>query len=84
MDALFERIDAYVVPTYGGDSLLLTNLTGHPSLILPNGFRSDGTPTSLSFVGRLYGESELVALGRAYQAATDFHRRQPPVAQVGS
>jgi Asp-tRNA(Asn)/Glu-tRNA(Gln) amidotransferase A subunit family amidase len=72
-------VDAYVAPSYGGDNLLLTNLTGHPAVVLPNGFRSgDGTPTSITVVGRLYGEAEALALAHAYQQATDFHLHRPP------
>jgi Asp-tRNA(Asn)/Glu-tRNA(Gln) amidotransferase A subunit family amidase len=57
--------------------LLVTNLTGHPSLTLPNGFREDGTPTSISFVGGLWGEADLLAVGKAYQEASGFHRKHP-------
>jgi Asp-tRNA(Asn)/Glu-tRNA(Gln) amidotransferase A subunit family amidase len=77
MDELFEKVDAYVA---GGD-LLVTNLTGHPCVVLPNGFRKAGkaeVPTALTFTGRLYGESELLAVARAYQDATGFHLRRPP------
>ncbi len=78
MDKLMSGLDAYVVPSFGGDNLLLTNLTGHPAVVLPNGFHSkDGTPTSITFIGKLYGETELCALAHAYQQATDFHRRRP-------
>jgi Asp-tRNA(Asn)/Glu-tRNA(Gln) amidotransferase A subunit family amidase len=37
----------------------------------------DGTPTSITFNGRLFGESEILALARAYQEATGFHLRHP-------
>lgn len=77
MDRLFADLDVYVAPTYGGDNLLLTNLTGHPAVTLPNGFRKDGTPTSLTFTGRLFGEAELLAVAKAYQDATGFHQRRP-------
>jgi Asp-tRNA(Asn)/Glu-tRNA(Gln) amidotransferase A subunit family amidase len=70
-------VDAYVAPSFGGDNLLITNLTGHPAVVLPNGFRKDGTPTSITFTGRLYGEAELLALARAYQDATSFHLKHP-------
>jgi Asp-tRNA(Asn)/Glu-tRNA(Gln) amidotransferase A subunit family amidase len=70
-------VDAYVCPSFGGDNLLITNLTGHPAVVLPNGFRKDGTPTSITFTGRLYGEAELLALARAYQEATGFHLKHP-------
>jgi Asp-tRNA(Asn)/Glu-tRNA(Gln) amidotransferase A subunit family amidase len=58
----------------------MTNLTGHPCTVVPNGFRStDGTPTSIMFTGRLHGESELVAVTHAYQEASGFHLQRPPL-----
>ncbi|MEZ5065645.1 MAG: amidase [bacterium] len=77
-EAMFDGVDVIVAPTWVGDTLLLTNLSGHPQLCLPNGLRTDGTPTSLSFVGRLDGEEALLAVARAFQEVTDFHRRRPP------
>jgi len=74
---IFEKVDVYVTPTFGGSNLLLTNLTGHPQIVMPNGFRTDGTPTSITMTGKLYGEEELLAAGVAYQEATDWHRRRP-------
>ncbi len=78
MDHTLRGLDAYVSPSYGGNNLLLTNLTGHPCVVLPNGFRAgDGTPTSITFMGQLNGESAVLALAHAYQQATDFHLRRP-------
>ncbi|HEX3530868.1 MAG TPA: amidase [Thermoanaerobaculia bacterium] len=77
MARLMAGVDAYVVPSFGGSNLLLTNMTGHPTVVLPNGFRKDGTPGSLSFVGALFGEGELLALAKAYQDATGFHLKHP-------
>jgi hypothetical protein len=54
MEEALGRVDLYVCPSHGGDNLLLTNPTGHPAVFLSNGFRSsDGTPTSITFNGRL-------------------------------
>jgi Asp-tRNA(Asn)/Glu-tRNA(Gln) amidotransferase A subunit family amidase len=75
-DAL-EGVDAYVHPTFGGSTLLAANLTGHPTVVMPNGFREDGTPTSISFTGRLWGEADLLLVAKAYQDETGFHRRHP-------
>jgi Asp-tRNA(Asn)/Glu-tRNA(Gln) amidotransferase A subunit family amidase len=77
MARLFRDIDVYVSPTYGGNNLLLTNLTGHPSVVLPDGFRKDGTPTSITFLGNLFGEGEALALAKAYQDATGWHLKRP-------
>jgi len=80
MEEALSRVDLYVCPSFGGDNLLLTNLTGHPAVVLPNGYRSsDGTPTSITFNGRLYGEAEMLAVAHAYQQATSFHLKRPPV-----
>ena len=77
MAEIMSDIDVYVAPSFGGSNLLLTNLTGHPCVVLPNGFRGDGTPTSISFMGRLFGEAETLAVARAYQEATEFHLKHP-------
>jgi Asp-tRNA(Asn)/Glu-tRNA(Gln) amidotransferase A subunit family amidase len=74
---LFETVDVIVTPTGGGWQLVATNLTGHPAVIVPNGFRENGTPVSLTFLGNLYGEAALCRVAMAYQQATDFHTKHP-------
>ncbi len=76
MAQVFKDVDVLVVPTFS-NQLLITNLTGHPAVILPNGFRADGTPVSLTFLGNLFGEGKLLAVAKAYQDATDFHLKHP-------
>ena len=73
----YYDFDVTVSPSFGGNQLLTTNLTGHPCLVLPNGFNSRGTPTSISFLGKLYGEAALVTIGRAYQEATQWEDIHP-------
>ena len=73
---LMRTVDVIVAPT-NSTQLLATNLTGHPAVILPNGFRDDGTPVSITFLGGLYREADVLAVARAYQQATDFHTRHP-------
>ncbi len=78
--AEMEEVDVFVAPSFGGNDMLMTNLTGHPAVVLPNGFRrSNSTPTSITFTGRLYGETEVLAVAHAYQQATDFHLKRPPL-----
>jgi len=77
MQKLMKDIDVYVAPSFGGSNLLLTNLTGHPCLVLPNGFTKEGTPTSISFIGQLFGEAKLLAVAKQFQDATDFHLKHP-------
>jgi Asp-tRNA(Asn)/Glu-tRNA(Gln) amidotransferase A subunit family amidase len=76
MAEIMKSIDVYVAPSFG-DNLLLTNLTGHPCVVLPNGFTKEGTPTSISFIGRLFDEGKLLAVAKKYQDATDFHLKHP-------
>jgi Asp-tRNA(Asn)/Glu-tRNA(Gln) amidotransferase A subunit family amidase len=71
-------VDVYLTPSFGGDNLLYTNLTGHPCVVLPNGFDEKGNPTSITFMGRPFAEGKLLAVARAYQQATDFHTKHPP------
>jgi Asp-tRNA(Asn)/Glu-tRNA(Gln) amidotransferase A subunit family amidase len=80
-DALMETVDVIVSPTTaaGLNQLQATNLTGHPSVILPHGFRDDGTPVSLTFLGALFGEDKMLRVADAYQRATSFHTRRPEV-----
>src|SRR5947209_12537791 len=78
MKEVMETVDLYV----GGNDLLLANLTGHPTAVLPNGFTKVvgiEVPTSITFTGRLYGETELLAVAKAYQDATGHHLRRPPM-----
>jgi Asp-tRNA(Asn)/Glu-tRNA(Gln) amidotransferase A subunit family amidase len=78
MERRLAGLDGWIAPSFGGDNLLLTNLTGHPAVVVPDGFRADGTPTSLSFNGRLFGEAAILVLARAFQEATGHHLRRPP------
>jgi Asp-tRNA(Asn)/Glu-tRNA(Gln) amidotransferase A subunit family amidase len=80
-DDLMRTVDVIVTPTGAANlsQLVATNLTGHPAVILPNGFRDDGTPVSLTFLGGLFEEAKLLAVARAYQDATGFHLRHPVV-----
>ena len=71
------NIDVYVAPSFGGNNLLLTNLTGHPAVVVPNGFNEKGSPTSLSFIGGLYEEAKTLRVAKAYQEATAFHLQHP-------
>lgn len=74
MAKAIASVDLYV----GGNDLAITNLTGHPTICLPNGFSKAGTPNALTFTGQLFGESKLLAVAKAYQDATGHHLKRPP------
>ncbi|MCU0706563.1 MAG: amidase [Fimbriiglobus sp.] len=79
MAEMMKKVDVYVGPA--GFDLLHTNLSGHPSVCLPNGLRGD-LPTALTFTGRLFEETTLLAVAKAYQEATGHHRKRPPMDKV--
>jgi Asp-tRNA(Asn)/Glu-tRNA(Gln) amidotransferase A subunit family amidase len=79
MEEMMKKVDVCVAPSLAGDNLLVTNLTGHPSVVLPNGFIDPKTPTSIVFIGQLFGEGRLLAIAKRYQDATGFHLKHPPL-----
>jgi Asp-tRNA(Asn)/Glu-tRNA(Gln) amidotransferase A subunit family amidase len=78
LDGLFRQVDLFITPSFGGNVLLATNLTGHPALVVPSGFTAEGAPVSISFIGRLFGEADLCLIGQRWQDATGWHRKRPP------
>ena len=64
-----------------GTSDSATNLTGHPTLVLPVGKstreRDGGRPTMVSLTGQLDGEGALLAVAEAWQEQTGWHRTRP-------
>jgi Asp-tRNA(Asn)/Glu-tRNA(Gln) amidotransferase A subunit family amidase len=83
---VMTAVDVYVVPvdysvyTPNPAATLntnVTNLTGQPCVQVPHGFDEKGHPTALAFIGRVFGEAPMLALARAYQESTDWHRRHP-------
>jgi aspartyl-tRNA(Asn)/glutamyl-tRNA(Gln) amidotransferase subunit A len=50
---------------------------GLPALSVPAGFTSNGLPGAFQLIGRPFSEARLLALGHAYQGATDWHERVP-------
>jgi aspartyl-tRNA(Asn)/glutamyl-tRNA(Gln) amidotransferase subunit A len=55
------------------------NYLGVPSLAVPCGFLASGLPVSMQLVGRPFDEATILALGHAFQQATDWHKREPRV-----
>ncbi|MEM1323358.1 MAG: amidase [Bacteroidota bacterium] len=76
MHNTLHNIDLYIAPSWASSSLRITNFTGHPCVVLPNGFR-DGRPTSITFTGKLFGEDKLLRFAKFFQDNTDFHLQHP-------
>jgi Asp-tRNA(Asn)/Glu-tRNA(Gln) amidotransferase A subunit family amidase len=74
MDETMSRWDVLVSPS--GPSLLVTNLTGHPQVVVPCG----ATPkqrVGLLFTGRLYEEGAPLRVALAFERATEWHAMHP-------
>jgi Asp-tRNA(Asn)/Glu-tRNA(Gln) amidotransferase A subunit family amidase len=86
MDKLMAKIDVYLLPYDYADytpnpvadrSTGITNLTGHPSVTLPHGFDEKGHPTGLTFIGKLFGEAQMLAMAKTYQDSAGWHLKHP-------
>jgi aspartyl-tRNA(Asn)/glutamyl-tRNA(Gln) amidotransferase subunit A len=92
--AAMEGIDALLTPTTEAPAIPVAevdqdvvpsrftrfgNLLELCALAVPSGFTDAGLPLSLQIVCRGYEEAMALRIGQAYQQATDWHRRLPPV-----
>lgn len=79
MDQVFAAsgVEVYVHPSWASNSLFLTNMTGHPCITVPNGLREDGTPTSITFTGKLFHEQALVNVADAFQRGSAWENIHP-------
>jgi aspartyl-tRNA(Asn)/glutamyl-tRNA(Gln) amidotransferase subunit A len=55
------------------------NVLGLPALSIPCGFTAGGLPIGLQIVGKAFDEAGILRIAQAYEQATDWHRRRPPV-----
>lgn len=75
LNETLKNLDLYMAPSFG-NNLVATNLSGHPCVVLPNGFIKN-LPSSITFMGQLFGEGKLLQVAQAYQQATNFHKQHP-------
>src|SRR5215212_3111997 len=76
MEKLMSQWDVFVSPAPGSASLLVTNLTGHPAVVLPCGFVND-LPIAIMFTGGVYDEVSPLRVALAYEHATNWHTMHP-------
>ena len=72
-----KQYDVVIVPTFSGNQLSITNLTGNPVLCMPMGFNQRNLPLSITLIGNLYDEASIVEAARAYQDKTEFNKKHP-------
>ena len=75
MSALFETVDAFLALPSSA-SVTMTNLTGHPAVVLKSGFIG-GMPEAVMVTGRLFDEATVLGAAHAYERATPWHARHP-------
>jgi Asp-tRNA(Asn)/Glu-tRNA(Gln) amidotransferase A subunit family amidase len=78
MEKLMSQWDVFVSPAPGSASLLVTNLTGHPAVVLPCGFVND-LPVAIMFTGGVYDEVSPLRVALSYERATKWHTMHPKV-----
>lgn len=83
VNEVLKDYDVIICPSWGGNQLAITNLTGHPAVVFPNGFNKQGLPTSITLVGNLYDEATLLAVAKAYQDATEWNKKHPEMFSSG-
>ncbi|MDP2331122.1 MAG: amidase [Reyranella sp.] len=55
------------------------DMSGHPTLTLPGGMTGDGVPVGIQIVGHAFDEAGILAAGHAFQQASDWHLKRPPL-----
>lgn len=78
----WKGLDAVVAPGRGGSLLTITNYTGHPQVLVPDGVDSEGVERSVSFFAPLYKEEVALFLAKAYQEARGFHKKHPDLSKL--
>ncbi|CAM2009481.1 amidase [Acanthopleuribacter pedis] len=78
MNQRLQDLDGYITPSFAGNNLLLTNLTGHPCVVVPNGFINPKQPYSFTFTGKLHDDAGILRIAKAWQDAGTDHQQHPP------
>jgi Asp-tRNA(Asn)/Glu-tRNA(Gln) amidotransferase A subunit family amidase len=80
MEAFHEVIKEYdfiIAPTFRSRQSIITNLTGHPAISVPDGFDEKGNPTSVTLIGNLFDDGKILEAAYIFQKATDFEESHP-------
>ena len=76
---IFNNYDIIISPSFGKNQLLITNLTGHPAISIPNGLDENNRPTSITFIANYYQEDVLLSFVDLIQKETNHHLNKPPL-----
>lgn len=65
--------------TYPRQARTPFNVTGHPALAMMSGLSRNGLPLSVQFVGRYFDDATVLQVAAAYERATGWHNKKPPI-----
>lgn len=74
---VIKDYDFIIAPTFRSRQSIITNLTGHPAISIPDGFDEEGHPTSIVLIGNLFDDGKILEAAALFQSATDFHESHP-------
>jgi Asp-tRNA(Asn)/Glu-tRNA(Gln) amidotransferase A subunit family amidase len=75
---MMQDIDVLLAPSFS-DQLLMTNLTGHPCVVLPDGSYANGNPGSITLIGNHFDEASILLFARYIQEITTWEEERPPL-----
>ncbi|MCB1050926.1 MAG: amidase [Acidobacteria bacterium] len=73
----FAKVDVVICPSFAGNQLLATNLSGHPCVVVPLGIDEAKNGHSLSFISGLYREDTALAAAIWFQQNSQNHLAHP-------
>lgn len=78
INKFMQQFDIVIAPSFMGNQLAITNLTGHPVICLPAAKNEKGIPHSITFIANLYDEETLLSFARFFQENTNYEEKHPP------
>jgi Asp-tRNA(Asn)/Glu-tRNA(Gln) amidotransferase A subunit family amidase len=72
-----QPYDVVIVPTFAGNQLSITNLTGNPVVCMTMGFNKQELPLSITLIGKLYNEASILEAAKAFQDKTPHNKKHP-------
>ncbi len=72
-ESLSDPLKMYLGAIY----TVMINIAGVPSMAIPCGFDGENMPIGMQIIGKPYAETEILSAAKAYQNATDFHKKSP-------
>ena len=80
MRGVLDGVDALILPPFAGGMLVVTNATGHPTLVLRGGFDKPNAPRSITLIGHPFDEATLIGAGAAIEAQLGVAEKTPEMA----